>query len=322
MAGTTQKDAWNAQAYSDAASFVPLLTSKVVSLLDPQPDGIPSLPPFPPPSRIPPTCLRLLTGQPTDTILDLGCGDGVLTSALAQRCTHITGLDSSSSMIARALASHSTPNSTYQVTDCASLPSSGIRDASGAPFSKVFSNAALHWILRTPTAAQRVDTLAAVAASLQPGGVFVAEAGGKGNVAEVHGTLIGALVHRGIPVEKAREASPWFFPEEVEMKGLLEEAGFAVEVMESEYRPTKLNVGEKGGLQGWVRLFGKAFLEVLLDEGQRDAVVKEVVDVLKDVCGRSDGGWQVGYVRLRFVARKKASYVLQSRMFPKLKGTG
>lgn len=135
----------------------------------------------------------------------------------------------------------------------------------------------------------------------------MAEMGAHGNVAEVHAALIAALVHRGVPAERARGTSPWFFPTEEHMKGLLEDAGFVVEVVESEYRQTRLTTKAGGGLEGWVRLFGTAFLEVLEEVGGAEVVegaVREVVEVLEGVGRREDGGFDLNYIRLRFVARK------------------
>ncbi|KAL7272303.1 hypothetical protein RUND412_004895 [Rhizina undulata] len=268
----TPKDAWNAKTYSHTvAPFVPKLTTRVMTLLAP---------------------------SPSDTILDLGCGDGILTSQLSAHCASITGLDASANMIASAISDNSTENSSYRVIDCARLHEAELAPES---FTKVFSNAALHWILRDPTT--RAGTLAGAYAALKPGGVFVAEMGGHGNVAEVHAALISALLHRGIPASRAREASPWFFPSEAEMRGLLEGVGFSVELLEVEYRPTELTKNEGGGLEGWVRLFGDRFLEVV-EEGERDGVVREVCEALEAVTRRGDGVYLLGYVRLRLVARK------------------
>jgi trans-aconitate methyltransferase len=54
-------------------------------------------------------------------------------------------------------------------------------------FDAVFSNAALHWMTR-PEA-----VIAGVARALKPGGRFVAEQGGQGNVAAIRTALIAAL---------------------------------------------------------------------------------------------------------------------------------
>jgi hypothetical protein len=164
------------------------------------------------------------------------------------------------------------------------------------------SNAALHWILRDDDT--RLSTLRAIHASLKPGGLFVFEQGGHGNVAEVVSVFLSAMVHHGFTIEQARATSPWFFPSDVWMRQTLEGLGFQVEKCELEYRPTRLTTDASGGLAGWVRLMGAQFLDVF-PEGKREDVVKEVCDVLQTVVTRPEDGSQwLGYVRLRGVARK------------------
>lgn len=91
------------------------------------------------------------------------------------------------------------------------------------------------------------------------------------------------------------------------MRNALEQVGFSVEKLEMEYRPTRLTVDEKGGIEGWVRLMGAAALEVLEEKGGvREDAVKEVCDVLETVITREeDGSKWLGYVRLRGVAVRK-----------------
>lgn len=129
--------------------------------------------------------------------------------------------------------------------------------------------------------------------------------GGAGNVPEVHTALISTLVHHGVPIERAREASPWFFPSDVWMRATLESIGFIVKILEIEYRPTKLTTGEDGGLRGWVKLMGASMLEVLEDESRQEAAIDEVCSVLSTIVTRieDDSQW-LGYVRLRGVALK------------------
>jgi hypothetical protein len=129
--------------------------------------------------------------------------------------------------------------------------------------------------------------------------------GGAGNVAEVAVALTSALYHSGMSMQEARDSNPWFFPSEVWMKDALTKVGFEVQTVELEYRPTKLNDGEGGGLDGWLRLMCASQLE-LVEEGKRDGMVKEVCDVCRDVVGREDGSQWLGYVRLRGVATKPA----------------
>lgn len=266
------------QAYSAAASFVPKLTSTVLSYLSP---------------------------NPTDHILDIGCGDGPLTAQIAASMPqgHILGLDSSSSFISSALSKHSGSNCFFKLQDCRRI--SQCVEAVDGSWDKVFSNAALHWILRD--ASTREDVFKDVWKALKPGGAFVFEMGGKGNVEAVHTAILSALVARGISLEEAREACPWFFPSEVWMKEMLEKCGFEVVKCEMEYRPTKCTpkaADGSGGLEGWIKLMGAEMLAVV-GEGKRDEVVKQVCDVLESVVTREEDGSQwLNYVRLRVVARK------------------
>ena len=269
------KDHWTHSAYNASASFVPLLTTEILQWLAP---------------------------QPTDTILDLGCGDGVLTAKIANMCSRIDGFDASANLLESAKTSYGTvPNVTWRMVDCRYLETS--KELENGRYDKVFSNAALHWILRDPST--RMSVLRGAYKALRPGGQFVFEMGGAGNVEGVHAALLAALKHQGVSIEDAREACPWYFPSENFMTNMLKDAGFTVQKLKAEYRPTKLTTGEAGGLEGWVRLMGVQFLEVLPTEEKREAVVKEVCDVLETlVTHEEDGSMWLGYVRLKVVARK------------------
>ena len=258
-----------------SASFVPELTATVVSWLDP---------------------------QPKDMILDLGCGDGVLTHKISKQCAAVTGLDASPNLVETAQTAYgSSSDLIWHVTDVRYLETSPLLQKEH--YDKVFSNAALHWILRDPST--RSSVLRAAYQALKPGGALVFEMGGAGNVPEVHAALLAALVHQGLNIVEAREASPWFFPSVELMSRLLESAGFEIEKSQLEYRPTKLTSDEGGGLEGWVRLMGAQFLE-RLPEQKRAVAAKEVCDILETILTHEeDGSKWLGYVRLRFLARKK-----------------
>ena len=305
---------WSTDTYSAAASFVPQLTTKLLQLLDPQPD---------------------------DKILDIGCGDGKYTSLYSSHVTSVLGLDSSASFVESATKAQSTShpsgkgNITFQVADCRHLHTSLPSDYTTHPrFTKITSNAALHWILASPSLSSisasspsqpKTDPLAILQsfhALLQPGGHLIFEMGGAGNVAETHAALVSALAHHApMSIASARTYSPWFFPSDTWMRRTLEGIGFEVQVCELEYRPTRLTAdgGGKGGLRGWVELMGADFFnavdvheaDVEVRESKRESMLREVVDVLRDVCGREDEAegegrseW-LGYVRLRCKARKR-----------------
>ncbi|KAE9972046.1 hypothetical protein EG328_005268 [Venturia inaequalis] len=280
---TQKPDHWSESAYTTAASFVPKLTTKVLQYLSP---------------------------QPGDQILDLGCGDGLLTSHIATSVLPggtVKGIDASPSFIKTATQKYTTENCTFQIQDVTTFSPKTTQDFPAGKYDKIFSNAALHWILRNP--ATRLGVLESAFAALTPGGKFVFEMGGHGNVAETHSALILALITlANLSPQAARDKSPWFFPDAEWMRATLSKIGFEVEISEIEYRPTEMTTTDsdgKGGLEGWVRLMGACFLEGLGKE-KVDEVVELVCEGVKESVTREDGGQWLGYVRLRVVARKPA----------------
>jgi len=276
---TQQEDHWSAEAYQNSASFVPKLATKVLGWLDVQPD---------------------------DMILDVGCGDGIINLEIAQQLKSgkgsIHGVDSSQDMISSAQKAAKGKGvdgkCTFEVLDATALSTK--RVLSSGRFDKVFSNAAMHWILRREST--RASFFSGVHSALKPNGVFVFEMGGIGNVAEMRAALL-SVVGRRIGIERAREVDPWFFPDEKWMEGMLEGKGWKIEKIEREYRPTP---ADEGGIAGWVKLMGKQFFDAVGKEGtkERGEAETEVGEILETVCKSPGGGEWIGYVRLRVKARK------------------
>lgn len=80
-------------------------------------------------------------------------------------------------------------------------------------FDAVFTNAVFHWIKRPLTAIEGAKRV------LRPGGRFVGEFGGHGNIAAIRVALHNALRRRGIdPIE----VDPWYYPTPEELRLLLE----------------------------------------------------------------------------------------------------
>jgi hypothetical protein len=140
--------------------------------------------------------------------------------------------------------------------------------------------------------------LAGVARALKPGGRFVAEMGGAGNVATIRAAVYDALTRRGID---AVGADPWYFPTADEYRSRLEAAGLSVLRIEKFPRPTPL----PGDVAGWLRTFAQAFLEAV-PEDERAAVLAEIQEALRPRLG-AGGVWTADYVRLRFIAIKKVA---------------
>ncbi len=221
--------------------------------------------------------VELLSPQPKERILDLGCGDGALTVKLCEVGCTLVGVDSSAAMIK---ATKALGLETY-VMDGESLQFTNEFDA-------VFSNAALHW-MKNP---QRV--IAGVWQALKPGGRFVGEFGGYGNVATIITAIESALHTRGIVV-----ASPWFFPGVEEYKELLEAGGFEIKFISLIPRPTLL----PGDVGRWLETFAQPYTSALPAD-ERQSFTSEIVETLRNVLCDADGKWNADYVRLRFFAKK------------------
>ena len=225
--------------------------------------------------------VELLAPQPGETILDLGCGDGALTEALVAAGAAVVGVDGSAEQVAAARA---------RGLDA--------RQADGqtldfeAAFDAVFSNAALHWM-------RKADAVIAGAwRALKPGGRFVAEMGGAGNVAGIIAALLAALEARGID---GRSANPWYFPTPEDYRRHLEAQGFEVQSIALIDRPTPL----PGAMADWLETFAETFLKLVPAEA-RGSLAAEVSEILRPTHCDCEGRWTADYVRLRFSARKPA----------------
>ncbi len=230
------------------------------------------------------TILGWLDPQPGERILDVGCGDGALTRILAQSGAEIVGVDASEPLLAAARA-HGLD---VRLMDGQALEFDGEFDA-------VFSNAALHWMTK-PQA-----VLAGIARALRPGGRFVAEFGGFGNVAAIASAMRAATLRHG---GDASLANPWFFPTPKQYAALAGAAGLAVERTELVPRPTPLPTG----IRGWLATFRAPFFEQYEPE-TRERVLDEVVWTLEPHLRDADGVWTADYVRLRVQARRPAGAV-------------
>jgi trans-aconitate methyltransferase len=225
--------------------------------------------------------LDLLKLQPGERVLDLGCGDGVLSQKIAALGARVVGVDASPEMVGAAKRN----GIDASVCDGAEL-------TFNHEFNAVFSNAALHWMKRDPDA-----VIAGVYRALKPGGRFAGEMGGHGNVAAITVAAVAVLERRGI--ENPISLKPWFFPTVEDYRSRLERAGFAVEYIELIPRPTPLPTD----MRGWLETFGMVFLKSLPEAG-RAAAIEEIVAMLHPVLCDEQGKWTADYVRLRFAARK------------------
>jgi trans-aconitate methyltransferase len=221
--------------------------------------------------------LDLLQPKKGEQILDLGCGDGALTEKLADMGANVIGVDGSADMVAAARAR----GLDARVMDGQNL-------SFDREFDAVFSNAALHWM---PDAAA---VAAGVAKALKPGGRFVGEMGGHGNVAAIVTAFRAALHARG---HNPDHGFGWFFPTAEAYAALLAAHGFTVRQATLIPRPTYLPTG----LKGWLATFAGPFLAGLPQREQQD-MLAEVEWLLSRPLRTAAGDWIADYVRLRFSA--------------------
>jgi len=226
--------------------------------------------------------VELLDPKAGERILDVGCGTGHLTAQIAASGALACGIDQSPEMIRQAREKF--PELRFEVMDAREI-------SMEEPFDAVFSNATLHWI-KEP---ERV--IRGIVKVLKPRGRFVAEFGGKGNVAGLMEAAESAWkkVRPGTPID-----SPWYYPSVAEYTGLLEQHGVEVTYALLFDRPTPLEDGERG-LRNWLEMFaGRMTGKLPLEE--RERLVEEIERRARGKLFK-DGQWVMDYRRLRILAR-------------------
>jgi trans-aconitate 2-methyltransferase len=225
--------------------------------------------------------IELLAPEAGERILDLGCGTGHLTAQIAARGAEVVGIDRSVEMIATARRNYS--HLRFEVADAESF-------RFDEPFDAVFSNAAIHWMKDQQAVASSVWR------ALKPGGRFVAEFGGKGNIRSIESALRRAILEAGYRVS---DEPYYYFPSIGEHAALLEGIGFTVTYAVWFERPTPLE-GDESGLRDWLRVFTDHFMKQVPAD-QQAAIIQAVEDELRPELFR-DRVWFADYCRLRIAA--------------------
>jgi trans-aconitate 2-methyltransferase len=159
--------------------------------------------------------LERLPLEGSETVIDAGCGSGRVTAALLGRVPdgRVTGVDASASMIEAArqrlgdgVALHVDDLTTFDL---------------GVRADAILSTATFHWIADHDALFGRLH------AHLRPGGLLVAQCGGHGNIASVHGAAREIMTRPPYAEHFDGWTGPWNFANPQDTERRLRAAGFA-----------------------------------------------------------------------------------------------
>lgn len=228
--------------------------------------------------------LDLLSPREGERILDVGCGTGDLAYQIHQAGATVCGIDSSAAMIKHARLKY--PALTFQAIDAREM-------AFANQFDAVFSNAALHWM-------QPPDiVLKNIWSSLKPGGRFIAELGGKGNINSIMKAIAAAMEELNYDLSMLN--CPWYFPSLGEYTTLMEDNGFRVNYAIYFDRPTLLE--GKDGLKNWLAMFGGGLLSNIPEEMSVTIIAR--AEKLLETVLLNEGQWVADYKRVRVAGTKE-----------------
>ena len=234
--------------------------------------------------------IRKLELKGSETLLDIGCGDGKVTAEIAACLSagYVVGVDSSADMIALAQSQYPASafsNLHFQREDARSLP---FRDE----FSVVFSNATLHWVL------DHRAVLRGIYLSLKHGGQALLQMGGRGNAADVIAALdrlTEAHAWRGY-FEKFSFPYGFYGPEEYQE--WLRQAG--LQANRVELISKDMVHQDRAGFEAWIRTTWLPYTQ-RVPEDKRDTFINQLADLYLDqhpADAFGQGLVHVGMVRL------------------------
>ena len=211
-----------------------------------------------------------------ETILDLGCGDGVLTNQLSSLVPNgkVIGIDASHGMIETA-KKHRANNLRFICMDINSLSFAN-------EFDIIFSNATLHWIKNHDR------LLKGSLIALKPNGIIRWNFAGDGNCSNFYKIVKAAMKEDVYKHHFANFDWPWFMPTKAEYEILLANAGFSS--FQIEFENADRYFANSDEMIKWIDQPSLVpFIKVLPDEIKadfRDIVVDRMIKATRQQDGR------------------------------------
>lgn len=226
-----------------------------------------------------------------ENVLDIGCGDGKVTAALADQVPRgtVIGIDNSDAMIQLARDRHmdGRSNLRFAFDDASRLSYAG-------NFDIVFSNSALHWIV------DHRPVIRGIRNALRPGGRAALRMGGKGAAAEVVETFDRMIREPewATYFPDFRFQYGFFAPEEYRV--WLDEAGLRLERVELVPRVME---HARAGFAGWIRTTWMGYTQRVPD-AERNTFIESFIDRYLAEHGGNADSIRVTMTRLDVVATK------------------
>jgi trans-aconitate methyltransferase len=238
--------------------------------------------------------IPLLNPRPDDRVLDIGCGDGRVTAAIAALVPQgsVHGIDSSADMITHARSTFaSIANLTFEHRDALAL---GYENA----FTAIFSNAVLHWIRDQKAVVHQI------ARALRPSGRVLVQCGGQGNGQGVIDSFTRVASRQRWTKYFVQFQSTYAFHSDLEYAYWLKEAGLSVD--ELGLIPKDMTHNGVAAFKGWLRTAWHPYTS-RVPESDRDEFIDDAArEYSQQYPPDAQGRLHVTMIRLQFRAHKPA----------------
>ncbi len=229
-----------------------------------------------------------------EKIIDIGCGDGRVTSEISSHVKHgsVLGIDNSKEMIelaTKTFPKEDYPNLSFQIKDVMELDY--IEE-----FDWVFSNAMLHWVKDHLTILKQIQR------SLKPGGRILIQMGGYGNAHEILQTADDLMKNEKWNSYYKDFKFPYSFYKPDAYQNWLKKAN--LEPLRVELIPKVMTQNGLNGLKSWIRTTWLPYTQRLPDELKEDFINELVLKYINDHPLNEDGLVVIDMKRLEVEALK------------------